>query len=115
MEHLTPAEVEELKAALDGEKALLEEELAAHGRKVGNDWQGTASGFDESEPDDVDAADKMEELTVNVALVEELETRYKEIIAALERMKEGTYGLTKEGAPIDSDRLRANPAALTNI
>ncbi len=115
MEHLTPSEIEELKAALDGEKALLEEELAEHGRKVGGNWQGTASGFDENESDDVDAADKMEELSVNVALVEELEVRYKEILAALKRVEEGTYGLTETGEPIDPDRLRANPAALTNI
>ena len=113
MEHLTPEELEELKAALDGEKTLLEEELAEHGRNVGGDWQGTAGG--ENEPDDVDAADKMEELTVNVALVEELEKRYKEIVAALKRMDEKTYGLTDGGEPIDVERLRANPAAVTNI
>ena len=115
MHHLTEENIEELRAALDGEKALLEEELAEHGKKVGDTWQGTAAGFEENEADDVDEADKMEELGVNVALVEELERRYKEIIAALQRMKDGTYGLTASGESIDIDRLRANPAAATNI
>lgn len=115
MQHLTEEEIEELKAALDGEKDLLEEELAEHGRKVGGDWQGTAVGFNENEPDETDQADKMEELGVNVALVEELEKRYKEIKAALKRMEDGTYGLTASGEAIDIERLRANPAATSNI
>ena len=115
MQHLTKNELDELKAALDGEKALLEEELAEHGRKVGGDWQGTAVGFEGNEPADEDEADKMEELGTNVALVEELEKRYKEIIAALQRMDEGKYGVTASGEPIDVERLKANPAATTNI
>ena len=115
MQHLNENEIEELKAALDGEKALLEEELAEHGRKVGGDWVGTPKGFEGNEPADEDEADKMEELGTNVALVEELEKRYKEIIAALKRMDEGKYGLTASGEAIDVDRLRANPAAMTNI
>lgn len=115
MEHLTQDELAELRAALDGEKALLEEELADHGRKVGDDWMGTAEGFGENAADETDEADKMEELSVNVALVEELERRYKEINAALKRMDDGTYGVTASGDAIDIDRLRANPAATTNI
>jgi DnaK suppressor protein len=115
MQHLTEDEIEELKAALVAEKDSLEEELAEHGRKVGDDWVGTPQGFNGNEPDETDAADKMEELTVNVALVEELERRYKEIQAALKRMDDGTYGVTGSGEPIDIERLRANPAATTNI
>lgn len=115
MQHLSADEIEELKAALEGEKALLEDELTEHGRNVGGDWTGTASGFDANEADTVDAADKLEELSVNVALVEELERRYKEIRAAIERMENGTYGVTASGEPIDVERLRANPAATTTI
>jgi RNA polymerase-binding transcription factor DksA len=115
MQHLTEEEIEELRAALDGEKDLLEEELAEHGKKVGDDWQGTPAGFNENEPAEEDQADKMEELGVNVALVEELERRYKEIRAALKRMDDGSYGLTPSGEKIDIDRLRANPAATANI
>lgn len=115
MKHLKPDEIEELDAALNAEKDLLEEELAEHGKKVGDDWTGTAEGFNENEAAEEDAADKMEELGVNVALVEELERRYKEIKAALTRMKDGTYGVTMGGEEIDIERLRANPAATTNL
>lgn len=115
MEHLSEEEREELRAALYAEKDSLEEELREHGRNVGGDWQGTAVGFNEQEADDIDAADKMEELAVNVPLVEELEKRHKEIVAALKRMEDGTYGIAPNGDPIDVDRLRANPAATDNI
>ena len=115
MQHLSETEIEELRAALHAEKDSLEEELSEHGRKVGDDWTGTAEGFDSNEPDGIDTADKLEELSVNVALVEELESRYKEIQAALKRIQEGTYGITENGEPIDIDRLRANPAATTNV
>jgi len=114
MQHLTAEEIEELKAALDGEKVMLEEELAEHGRKVGDDWQGKSEDSGE-DADPLDAADKIENLSVNVALVEELERRYKEIVASLKRMDDGTYGITANGEPIDVERLRANPAATTNI
>jgi len=115
MEHLSEPEIEELRAALHAEKDSLEEELSEHGRKVGDDWTGTAKGFEGNEADETDAADKFEELSVNVALVEELESRYKEILAAMLRIKEGTYGIATNGEPIDIDRLRANPAATHNI
>lgn len=115
MEHLSADEREELRAALYAEKDSVEEELASYGKKIGGDWQGAATGFEDEEADDVDAADKLEELAVNVPLVEELEARHKEIVAALKRMEEGTYGLTESGDPIDADRLRANPAATTII
>lgn len=116
MQHLTQEEVEELRALLDAEKTSLEEELAEHGKKVNGDWQGTSVGFGADEPDQVDAADALEELSVNIPLVEELEKRYKEILAAQKRMGNGTYGLSENDAqPIDIDRLRANPAARANI
>jgi DnaK suppressor protein len=116
MEHLSTEEIEELHALLGAEKDSLEEELAEHGRKVGDDWQGSAKGTDGAEADATDVADNIEELAVNIPLVEELESRYKEVIAAMNRIKEGTYGLDENnGEPIDIDRLRANPAARTNI
>jgi RNA polymerase-binding transcription factor DksA len=45
-----------------------------------------------------------------------LERRYKELLAALKRMDDGTYGIDERtGKPIDIDRLEANPAATRNI
>jgi len=79
------------------------------------DWQGSAEGSG-IEADPNDAADQIEELSVNVPLVEELEKRHKDIVDALEKMEEGTYGICEAGEEeIPFDRLEANPAARTCV
>jgi DnaK suppressor protein len=116
MEHFSPEELEVMRALLGAEKDSLEEELSEHGRKVGDDWQGTAQGFASDEADQSDVGDTMEELAVNIPLVEELESRYKEVRAAIQRIADKTFGIDENtGEPIDIERLRANPAARTNI
>jgi|SRR3989344_1514120 len=116
MKHLTGDQLEELRAALDAERADLEEQLAEHGRKSAGDWQGTPKGFDAGESDVNDAADAMEELVTNVPLVEELETRLKDVKDALEKMDKGLYGICeKSNKEIPLERLEANPAARTTV
>lgn len=112
--HQSEKELRGLHAALETERKTLEKELGEHGRKIGDDWQGSATG--PNEPDAIDEADKLEELATNVPLVEELERRYREVVDALNKMKDGSYGVDEEtGEPIALERLRANPAARTNI
>ena len=116
MKHLSIKESDELRAALDAEQADLEEQLAEHGKKSAGDWQGTPKGFDAGEADEGDTADRMEELATNVPLVEELETRLKDVNDALVKMDKGTYGICeKDGSEIPIDRLSANPAARTCV
>lgn len=116
MKHITAKELEALKHALEQEKSDLEAELRQYGRRVGGDWQGTAQGFETEEPDDIDSADKMEELATNVPLVETLEARLRDVSSALDRMADGTYGIDEvTGEPIDPKRLHANPSARRNI
>lgn len=116
MHHISPDELEELRAALEREHADLEKELPEHGRKVGGNWQGVAKGFEGNEADETDEADKMEELATNIPLVETLETRLKDVLNALQKIEKGTYGLDeKTNEPISLARLRANPAARTII
>ena len=115
MSHLTEEQLDELRANLEAEKDSLEEELAEHGKKVGEDWEGTSESKGQ-EADPSDAADNIEALATNVPLVEELEKSYKEVRRAIERMDKGTYGdcdVCKE--PIIVDRLEANPAASTCV
>lgn len=118
MAHISGAELDELRAALDAELASLEEELSSHGRTIpeSGDWQGTTGGLVGEEADPNDAADQMEELATNVPLVEELEKRYKEVASALQNIEEGTYGVCEEcDEAIPVKRLRANPAARTCV
>lgn len=116
MKHLSKNEIEELHDALLAEKVVLESELSEHGRRIHGDWQGTTQGIEGAEPDNVDGADKMEELAINVPLVETLEKQLKEVTDALLRIKNGTYGLDEEtGEPIPTARLRVNPSARANV
>lgn len=114
---LSTQELQELRTVLEAEKETLEKSLSEHGKRVNGNWQGVPRGFEEevdSEPED--AADRMEELATNVSLVEELERRYKDVQDALSRMDAGTYGKDeKTDQPISIERLRANPAARTNV
>lgn len=116
MQHISQQELEEFRSALHEEKNNLEKELKEHGRREGGNWQGTSSGFSGNEPDETDLADKMEELATNIPLVEELEKRLKDVEDALKKVEDGTYGTDeKTGEPIVLARLKANPAARTNI
>ncbi len=118
MAHSTEDQLEELRGALGAERDALEEELTEHGRVQGQsgDWQGNSSGLQGEEADPSDAADQIEELVTNVPLVEELEKRHREVVAALERVGAETYGICEVcKEPIPFDRLEANPAARTCI
>lgn len=115
MNELTEEQLEELRGALEAEKDSVDEELASHGKNSGGSWSGSSESEGE-EADPIDAADNIEELSINVPLVAELEKRRKEIEDALERMDEGTYGACETcEEPIPFDRLEANPAARTCI
>ena len=117
MNHLTEAQLQDLREKLETELASLETELAEHGQKEsGGQWDATSSGLAGTEADPTDAADQIEELVTNVPLVSELSTRAHDVKDALAKMEAGTYGIcetSKEEIPFD--RLEANPAARTCI
>lgn len=49
------------------------------------------------------------------ATTEALESRLEEVKAALDRINQGNYGVTRGGEVIPEERLRANPAATTIV
>ncbi len=107
-----------MKEKLQTEKVTLEGELAEHGRfnaETGN-WTGSAV-TSTSEGADVNiTADTMEELGTNSAVVEELEIRYKDVLHALQKIEEGSYGMCEVGGEaISEERLAVNPAARTCV
>lgn len=108
--------IEQSRTRLQEEKATLEAELATVGRKNPsnpNDWEATPeeTGL---EADPNDRADQMEEFGNNAAILADLEHRYNDVIAALARIEDGTYGMCiVSGDPIEEDRLEADPAAAT--
>lgn len=109
-------DIEDMQALLAAEKDQLEEELASHGKKVNGDWEGSSATAQSGEIDPNTVADQIEELATNIPLVEELEGRYRQVLAALKRIDEGKYGKCEVcGKEIPGDRLEANPAAATCI
>ena len=107
--------LEELKGKLVAQKAQLEGELSKFATK-------TAEGEYKTDfPDDVgneqsENAIEVEDYTDKLALEQSLETQLKDVIDALAKMDNDTYGKDeKTGEDINVDRLQAYPAARTNI
>ncbi|MBI5470442.1 TraR/DksA C4-type zinc finger protein [Candidatus Kaiserbacteria bacterium] len=116
MRHIPEETLEDLRTALEAEKAAVEEELAERGKATGSGTWDASSKLEGEEADPADAADQIEELVTNVPLVKELEERLRDINLALKKMSEGTYGRCEvSGEEIPLDRLDANPAARTCI
>ncbi len=107
--------LEELKAKLLEEKARLEEELSKFAKKV------REGEFEAKFPKDIggeqsENAIEVEEYADRLALEQSLETQLKDVLDALEKIENGTYGKDEEtGEDIDIERLKAYPAARTNI
>ena len=102
---------------LEAEKLALEKELKVVGRKNPDnpsDWEAVPTSKDASQADTNTTADNIEDYEENVAIVNTLETRYGDIISALDKIKHGIYGVCQAcGKEISKKRLEANPAART--
>ena len=104
------------KTRLEEEKTRLEGELGSIGRKnPANpaDWEAVPSETGQ-EADPNDAADLIEGFEANTAILKDLEARYQDVLAALSRIENGTYGVCEvSGEAIEAERLDADPAART--
>lgn len=110
---------EKLAEKLKQELATLEIELADIGQMDSlnpKDWHGTNGDIETGTADSSILADRFEAKTTNEGIVTELEKRLMDVQDALERIKNGTYGLCSEcGIKIPVPRLEANPAADTCV
>lgn len=116
MVQLRPMNTDAFKGRLEEEKTRLESELMTVGRRnPANpaDWEAVPPETrQESDPND--AADLIEGFEENTAILKDLEIRYNDVLAALERIAEGTYGICEIGnEPIEEARLNAVPSART--
>ncbi len=98
---------------------LITEELKTvgiHNPENPSDWVAKTEPNDTDDADENLTADHIEDWNERVALVAELEARYNNIVAALERTKNGSFGTCEIcGETIESERLDVNPAARTCI
>ena len=103
--------------SLRDELKILEEELKKLGIKNPADpagWEVKMPDLDISNADENEVGDRNEELQANTLVLDELAKRYQNVVRALKKIDEGTYGFCEIcSAPIEEDRLLANPAART--
>lgn len=89
-------------------------ELGVQNPDVKEDWIEKAEEENIPEADPNDVADRTEEYNIRTAELGELEKRWNNVRLALNKIKDGTYGICEiSGEQIEEDRLEANPAART--
>ncbi|MFZ2188458.1 MAG: TraR/DksA C4-type zinc finger protein [Candidatus Moraniibacteriota bacterium] len=108
--------LDELKTKLLKEKMDLEENLGRIARPVDKEKGDYAATFDNIGTDREDNTTEVEEYTENLPVEITLEKKLQDIISALDRMENGTYGKCENcQKEIDIERLKANPSAKTCI
>jgi len=109
---------EEFKTQLETELKQVTEELqriATLNQETG-DWVAVPDPTELDSADENVEADAVEEWNERRALMVQLETRYRNIVRALEKIEADTFGICEiSGQPIEEERLRINPAARTNL
>lgn len=90
--------------------------LGIHNPDVPEDWIATPNEKSDAEPDSNIAADRVEEWDERRATLSLLETEYNNILRALQKIEDGTYGICEvSGEAIEEGRLLAYPAARTKV
>lgn len=105
------------KETLEKERDVLEKELqglGVHNQNIEADWIPTPASAPTSTADPNVVADRAEDWEERRAIVEDLEIRWNNVRRALTKIEDGSYGTCELcNAPIEADRLNANPAART--
>lgn len=106
------------KNILNDLQTKLESELqtiAVHNPNT-DDWEQMPDKTLIGGADSNEHADAAEDTDERIALLADLETRYRNVVRALQKITDGTYGECEiSGEPIEAKRLEANPAARTCI
>jgi RNA polymerase-binding transcription factor DksA len=106
------------KTALETLSTRTTEELqsiAVLNTEIG-DWVIRTDNIDQNENDENIQADASEEADERIAILAELENRYRLIRHALKKLELGTYGMCEvSGEIIEEKRLNANPSARTCV
>jgi RNA polymerase-binding transcription factor DksA len=108
--------LESFKIRLEKEQDSLETQLGTIGRpnaESPGDWEAIQRDA-EQEADSGDQAELLEQYQENSALVDILNKRHRDVLDALVRIENGSYGICAiSGDPIENERLEADPAART--
>ena len=110
-------QISKYKELIEKELGKVETELKTVGRKNPDspgDWEPMPEKMDIQASDDNEVADSIEAYEENAGILKQLEIRYNELKNALKQIDDGKFGICEVGGEvIESERLDANPAALT--
>lgn len=103
--------LQELTLKLEAEKVQLEKELGRIANPTSTPGEYTTR-FEDLGREEGDSETETEQYIDNVAVESTLEQKLQDVIEALERVKDGSYGKCAEcGEDISIDRLQAYPSA----
>ena len=106
--------IEEQKQRLEAQEQKLEGQLGSFAEKskdVKGDWLAKMPDLDPGKSLE-EEADEVEEFGTRLALGRTLETELKKVVASLEKIKKGKYGICEKcGKPISQGRLNVYPQA----
>ena len=115
---MTTIDIATQKSTLTALKAAITTELQTMAvyHPHTDDWEARFD-FESTEESDSDLrGDVAEAAEERIATLPLLEPRYRNIVRALSKIEAGQYGICEiSGAPIEPERLLANPAARTCI
>jgi len=113
---IDPKTLSEIKESLLAEKAELESNLNRIAKPIDAKAGDYETTFDEVGTDREDNTTEAEEYVDNLPVEITLEKKLQDVILALSKMEEGTYGICENcKQEIDIERLRVNPSAKTCI
>lgn len=100
---ITAAEIQNYKAKLEKTRSRLEQELAQLESPASVDMGSDVDAGDEK-------TDQAEEFSANVGAAEELKTRHRAVMSALNKIERGTYGKCEKcGMEIEKEILAVDP------
>jgi DnaK suppressor protein len=98
-----------IRERLEADKAALERQLVEHGASIVGEGLEVQVSVDEGFADSAQATAERSEL---LAIVDGLRNQYADLVHALERIEQGTYGKCERcGKEIPPERLEALPTA----
>jgi len=105
-----------MREALEEERAHIEEKLETFSKKSPATSDVVDGTYPEYGDDEDDNVHEIEEHMVNISLKGSFEKQLRDVIDALERLDNDTYGICKyTGEKIDEKRLRARPTSSSSI
>lgn len=107
--------LQEIEKILLDQKTEITKKLEKIGEPTKAEGDYDTNYIDRGDEED-DNVHEIEEYEVNKATEENLEKQLRDINSALDRLKNGTYGICKyTGKPIDKKRLLARPTSSASI